>query len=118
MSPTGSSVSCAGSLTRRGSMWTGHGVRRCTAGAIVGNQPDTYTFKGEGADIVLPRVTAILGRLVRKPELERWNYWRTIDSIAGLVTEGGKSLDDVELRDVLSDSMTVDEWLTLNRMRP
>ena len=82
------------------------------------DQADHYVFKSEGGEIKLARVTAILGRVVRKPELERWHYWRTIDSISALVAEGGKGLDDMELRDIISDGMTLNEWLTLNRMRP
>lgn len=85
----------------------------------MGDQADHYPITlPDGTEAKYPRVTAILGRLVRKPELERWQYWRTIDSISGLVAEGGKSLDDVELRGILSDSLTINEWLTLNRMRP
>lgn len=82
-------------------------------------QDDFYTVtKPDGTEADYPRVTSILSRVVRKPELERWNYWRTIDSISGLVAEGGRSLDDVNLRETLSDSLTIDEWLRLNRMRP
>ena len=85
----------------------------------MGDQENFYKVtKPDGTEAEYPRVTSILGRVVRKPELERWNYWRTIDSIAGLVAEGERSLDDVDLRETLNDSLTINEWLTLNRMRP
>ena len=86
----------------------------------MGNQPGYYKVtKPDGTEADYPRVTSILSRIVRKPELERWNYWRTIDSISGLASSGGgRSLDDVSFREILEDSLTIDEWLRLNRMRP
>jgi hypothetical protein len=83
-------------------------------------QPDYYSFKNEdGTEIQLKRVTGILKRCINKPELINWAYWRTIDSVSGLMgSQPSRGLDDVSTRELLEDSGTIDEWLRLNRMRP
>lgn len=87
---------------------------------------DTYRFVQVGEDdqileggavVEYPRVSKIVNRVVAKPELIGWAYWRTVDNISGLI-DTAPSLGDLTTMQTLSDASTLDEWLRRNRMRP
>lgn len=96
-------------------------------GRIVGDSK-FYTFhlkQGNGRysqdfTISLPSVTSIIHKTFAAPALQRWNYSQTRDSIAGLaaVSKGFDAENSLSLIEIVEDADLLEEWLTLNHMRP